>query len=86
VFVTDRTALAARAYWAAYGAAKAALEQMAQAWAIEAAVSRLKVTLFDPGPMSTRLRAKAFPGEPPGTQPGPEHAAQRLIEMITAAS
>ncbi len=85
VFVTDGTALTAKAYWAAYGASKAALEQMAEAWAIEASVSRLKVTLFDPGPMSTRIRSKAFPGEAPGTQPSPDEAAERLVETIVNA-
>jgi NAD(P)-dependent dehydrogenase (short-subunit alcohol dehydrogenase family) len=82
IFVTDRTALAAKAYWSAYGATKAAIEQMAAAWAIEASVSPLKVSVFDPGPMSTKLRTKAFPGEKPGTQPGPEVPAKRLVEMI----
>ncbi len=82
VFVTDRTALAARAYWSSYGASKAALEQMAAAWAIETAASRLRIEIFDPGPMSTRLRSKAFPGEAVGTQPAPDNAAARLVAMI----
>jgi len=83
IFVTDRTALAARAYWSAYGASKAALEQMVEAWKIEAEIRpSLRIELFDPGPMSTRLRGKAFPGEQPGTQPPPEHAARRLMELI----
>jgi NAD(P)-dependent dehydrogenase (short-subunit alcohol dehydrogenase family) len=84
VFITDGTALAAKAYWSAYGATKAALEQMAAAWAIEAAATPLKVSVFDPGPMSTRLRGSAFPGEKPWTQPGPEAAAKRLVELILA--
>jgi NAD(P)-dependent dehydrogenase (short-subunit alcohol dehydrogenase family) len=84
VFVTDRTALAAKAYWSAYGATKAAVEQMAEAWAIEAAIFPLRVSVFDPGPMATRLRAKAFPGEAPGTQPPPELAAARLVDLIIA--
>jgi NAD(P)-dependent dehydrogenase (short-subunit alcohol dehydrogenase family) len=84
IFITDRTALAAKAYWSAYGATKAAIEQMAAAWAIEASVSPLKVSVFDPGPMSTKLRTKAFPGEKPGTQPGPELAAKKLVESILA--
>ena len=83
IFITDRTALAARAYWSAYGASKAALEQIVEAWKIEAAIKpALQIELFDPGPMSTRLRAKAFPGEKPGTQPSPEIAAQRLVALI----
>ncbi|MDB5392700.1 MAG: putative dependent oxidoreductase [Rhodospirillales bacterium] len=83
IFITDRTALAAHAYWSAYGATKAAIEQMATAWAIEAAISPLKVSIFDPGPMATRIRAKAFPGEKPGTRPSPEGAAKRLVELIS---
>jgi NAD(P)-dependent dehydrogenase (short-subunit alcohol dehydrogenase family) len=82
VFVTDRTALSTKAYWWAYGASKAALEQMAAAWAIEAEIHRFRIDLFDPGPMSTKLRGKAFPGENPGTQPAPELAAQRLAQLI----
>jgi NAD(P)-dependent dehydrogenase (short-subunit alcohol dehydrogenase family) len=84
VFITDTTALAAKAYWSAYGATKAALEQMAAAWAIEAAATPLKVSVFDPGPMNTRLRGRAFPGEKPGTQPEPEGAAKRLVDMLSA--
>jgi NAD(P)-dependent dehydrogenase (short-subunit alcohol dehydrogenase family) len=86
VLITDRTALAAKAYWSAYGASKAALEQMADAWAIETSITRLKVSVFDPGPMSTKLRTKAFPGEAPGTQASPELAAERLVETIIAAT
>jgi NAD(P)-dependent dehydrogenase (short-subunit alcohol dehydrogenase family) len=82
VFVTDRTALAAKAYWSAYGATKAAIEQVAAAWGLEAAVSPLRISLFDPGPMSTKLRTRAFPGETPGSQPKPEEAAKRLVEML----
>ena len=82
IFVTDRAALEAAAYWSAYAVAKAGLEQMARAWAVEAANTRLKVDLFDPIPMSTRLRTKAFPGEAPGTQPDPAEAAQRLVRLL----
>jgi NAD(P)-dependent dehydrogenase (short-subunit alcohol dehydrogenase family) len=81
IFITDGAAVAHRAYWSAYGATKAALEQMAAAWALEV-VPPLRIRTFDPGPMSTKLRAKAFPGEKPGTQPGPEEAAKRLVEFI----
>jgi NAD(P)-dependent dehydrogenase (short-subunit alcohol dehydrogenase family) len=84
VFITDGAAIAAKAYWSAYAASKVALEQCARAWAIEAAISPLKISVFDPGPMSTKLRAKAFPGEAPGTQPAPEIAARRLAALISA--
>ena len=83
IFITDGAAVAHKAYWSAYGATKAALEQMAAAWALEV-VPPLRIRTFDPGPMSTKLRGKAFPGETPGTQPGPEGAAKRLVEFILA--
>jgi NAD(P)-dependent dehydrogenase (short-subunit alcohol dehydrogenase family) len=82
IFITDRTAIEASAYWSAYGVSKAGLEQMVRAWTIEAANTRLKIELFDPGPMSTRLRTKAYPGEASGTQPEPDIAARRLLEQI----
>jgi NAD(P)-dependent dehydrogenase (short-subunit alcohol dehydrogenase family) len=82
IFVTDRAAIEAAAYWSAYAISKAGLEQMARAWASEAGNTRLRVELFDPGPMATRLRIKAFPGEAPGTQPDPTEAAQRLVRLL----
>jgi NAD(P)-dependent dehydrogenase (short-subunit alcohol dehydrogenase family) len=81
VFITDGAAVSHKAYWSAYGATKAALEQMAAAWALEV-VPPLRIRTFDPGPMSTKLRGKAFPGEKPGTQPPPEDAARRLVDFI----
>jgi len=73
IFVTDSTARKAEPYWGAYGASKAALETLVRTWAAEiAVVSTIKVNLIDPGPVATRLRAQAFPGENPAllTQPG----------------
>ena len=84
IFVTDRTATEAAAYWSAYAVAKAGLEQLAKAWTIEAASSSLAIELFDPGPMSTRLRAKAFPGEAQDARPEPVEAARRLVGMLKA--
>src|SRR6185312_9374623 len=68
IFITDGTATGHKAYWSAYGATKTALAQMAAAWALEV-VPPLRIRTFDPGPMSTKLRGKAFPGETPGTPP-----------------
>ena len=83
IFVTDGTALTAKAYWSGYGVSKAGIEQLAAAWSIEASVTPLKVSSFDPGPMNTKLRGRAFPGEKPGTQPAPEAAAKRLVALLT---
>ena len=63
IFVVDRMVEEPRAYWGAYGATKAAIRHLALAWAEEVKTTKLRVELFDPGPMATRLRAAAFPGE-----------------------
>jgi NAD(P)-dependent dehydrogenase (short-subunit alcohol dehydrogenase family) len=81
VFVTDARASEPKAYWGAYGATKAGMEHLVRTWADEVRTTRLRVNLFDPGPVSTRLRAHAFPGEPPGTKPAPETVAPTLAAL-----
>jgi NAD(P)-dependent dehydrogenase (short-subunit alcohol dehydrogenase family) len=86
VVVTDRAASGGRAFWGAYGASKAALEALTLAWAAEVGrITRLRVNLADPGPLRTRLRAQAYPGEAPETVPPPEAAAARLLPLLSPA-
>lgn len=82
VFVTDGAAGPGRAYWGAYAASKAALEALVLAYAAELRITRVKVNLFDPGPMATRIRAKAYPGERSDTVPPPSRAAPALLELL----
>ena len=82
VFVTSVRARAPKAYWGCYGAAKAALEHLVLTWADEVGTTtRLRVNLFDPGPVATRLRLTAFPGEDPAHLPRPEAVAPRLAAL-----
>lgn len=85
VFVTDIRANEPLAYWAPYGASKAAAENLVLSWAGEVAFTKLRVNLFDPGPMRTRLRAAAFPGEDPASVPTPEGAAVALAALCLPA-
>ena len=85
VFVTDVRAREPLAYWGPYGASKAAAAHLALTWAGEVAFTKLRVNLFDPGPMRTRLRAAAFPGEDPGLVPPPEAAALALAALCSPA-
>ena len=86
VFLTDSRASAGPAYWGGYGATKAALEAMVCAWAAEAArITRLRVNLVDPGPVRTRLREDAFPGEPARRVPTPAEVAPRIVPLLTPA-
>lgn len=86
VVVSDPIARAPRAYWAPYAAAKAGLEAMALAWAEELAITRIRLVVAEPGPMATRLRARAFPGEPPRAQPAPERYAAGICDLLDPAS
>ena len=61
VFVTDSLVAAPRAYWGAYGAAKASSEHLVRSWAEETRSTNLRINLFDPGVVATRLRAAAMP-------------------------
>ncbi len=82
VFCTCRIAAQPRAYFGHIAAAKAALEALVEAYAQEVRKTPMRVHLFDPGPMESRFRRDAFPGEPPGRMPSPERAAARLAELF----
>jgi NAD(P)-dependent dehydrogenase (short-subunit alcohol dehydrogenase family) len=81
VFITSGAANKATAYVGAYGASKAALETLARSWAQETASTKLRVNLFNPGPIRTRMRATLMPGEDPMTLDTPEQAAELIVPM-----
>ncbi len=77
------------AYWGAYGLSKAALDGAVQMLADECDGSRLDsgrprvcVNGVQPGPMRTRLRQLAFPGELSESNPLPETRTQPYIELL----
>lgn len=73
IFTTSSVARLGRAYWGAYAAAGAALENIAQTLADELAENtRVRINTLDPGPARTALRARAYPAEDPATIPLPE--------------
>jgi NAD(P)-dependent dehydrogenase (short-subunit alcohol dehydrogenase family) len=81
VFVTSAAASKASAYLGPYAASKAALETLARAWANETAATAIRVNLFDPGPIRTRMRATVFPGEDPMTLNTPDQVAEFIVPM-----
>ena len=81
VFITSGVAHRARAYWGLYAASKAALEMLVRVYAEETAKTHVKVNLFNPGPIRTRMRAKAMPGEDPMTLDTPEQAAAAIVPL-----
>lgn len=82
VFITDGVAKAPKPFWGAYAAAKAALDALVMTYAAETANTKLRVNLFDPGPMRTRLRAKAYPGEDKAELPSPKARTDMVVDLV----
>lgn len=80
--LTDAKAEAPTAYWGLYSAPKAAAAHLARCWAAEVSTTPLRVGLADPGPVRTRLRGIAFPGEAPEALRTPEDAGEAVAELI----
>ena len=73
-----------RAYWSAYGATKAAFDNLLDAYAQEVEkISKVRVATIDPGATRTTMRAKAYPGEDPETVKPPEDVANRIVDLVT---
>src|SRR4051812_19747844 len=81
VFITSGAANKASAYLGPYAASKSALETLARAWAQETANTKLRVNLFNPGPVRTRMRATLMPGEDPATLDTAEQVAEFIVPM-----
>jgi NAD(P)-dependent dehydrogenase (short-subunit alcohol dehydrogenase family) len=85
VFVTSGITRHVPAYWGPYTVSKAALDALVRTYAAETAQSKVKVNLFNPGPIRTRMRAKAMPGEDPRTLDPPEKAAAHILPLCLPA-
>jgi NAD(P)-dependent dehydrogenase (short-subunit alcohol dehydrogenase family) len=81
VFITSDVASRAPGYLGPSAASKAALNTLVRAWANETASTPIRVNLFDPGPVRTRMRATVFPGEDPMTLDTPEQVAEFIVPM-----
>jgi NAD(P)-dependent dehydrogenase (short-subunit alcohol dehydrogenase family) len=85
VILTDGLVAEPRAYWGLYGFGKAGQEHLVRAWAAEVATTRLRVNLLDPGPVGTRLRANAMPGESQATLRPPAAVAPAVAALCLPA-
>lgn len=84
IFVTSGAA-EPRAYWAAYGISKAALEALVRTYAAEIEKTHIRANLVNPGALRTGMRRKAYPGEDPETLRKPERATDIFVELAEAA-
>ncbi len=82
VNVTSDAAVEAYEGWGAYGATKAALEQLSRVLAAEE--PRVRVWWLDPGDVRTAMHQEAFPGEDISDRPEPESVAPALLALLDA--
>ena len=69
------------AYWGPYSISKAAVEALGRTYAAETATTPIRVMMVNPGPLRTRMREEAMPGEDPMTLKTPEDLAPHLVEL-----
>jgi NAD(P)-dependent dehydrogenase (short-subunit alcohol dehydrogenase family) len=84
VFVTSGIAQNPHAFWGPYAATKAGLEALVRCYADEAMHTNVRCALLSPGPMRTRMRAAAFPGEDPDDLPPPEAIVPLAVDLVRA--
>lgn len=81
--LTSSVGASPRAYWGAYGATKAAFDNLLETYGQEVEkISEIRVAIVDPGKTRTAMRAKAYPGEDPQTVKAPDRVAERLLELV----
>ncbi|WP_295497419.1 SDR family NAD(P)-dependent oxidoreductase [Sphingorhabdus sp. EL138] len=83
VALTSSVGASPRAFWGAYGASKAALDNLVQSYGDEVKnLSQVRTLIVDPGRTRTAMRAKAYPGEDPSTVKEPSVVADAIVRML----
>ena len=81
IFVTSGIAKRPRAFWGIYASSKAGLDALVATWADELEITAIRPGLLSPGPMRTKMRAQAFPGEDPMSLPDPSEIAPLVVQL-----
>ncbi|HVY35554.1 MAG TPA: SDR family NAD(P)-dependent oxidoreductase [Caulobacteraceae bacterium] len=81
IFLTSGLATKPRAFWGVYAATKAGLEALVGCWADELEHTPIRSVLLNPGPMRTKMRATAYPGEDPQTLPDPAEIGPMVVQL-----
>lgn len=83
LFISDKVGRQGKAYWGAYGVAKAGLENLMQIVADEMeSNTSVRANSYDPGPVRTRLRRIAYPAEDSASLPRPENAITPCLYLL----
>ena len=86
LFVSSGAAAKHTPFWGGYGMSKAALESLALTYAAECSGTNVKVNLLNPGPLRTKMRARAMPGEDPESLRPPEVVAPLIVELLSPSN
>jgi NAD(P)-dependent dehydrogenase (short-subunit alcohol dehydrogenase family) len=85
LFISSSIVTKAVPYFATYTATKMALDGLVRVYAEEMKNTKVRVNAFNPGPLRTAIRAKAYPGEDPATLDPPSVVAPKIVDMISPA-
>jgi NAD(P)-dependent dehydrogenase (short-subunit alcohol dehydrogenase family) len=81
--LTSSVGASPRAFWGAYGASKAALENLVDSYGEEVKnLSQVRTVIIDPGRTRTKMRASAYPGEDPSTVKEPSIVADAIVQIL----
>ncbi|HEY5048002.1 MAG TPA: SDR family NAD(P)-dependent oxidoreductase [Rhizomicrobium sp.] len=83
LFVTSGAAHNRTTYWGGYAMSKSALESVVFTYASECEGTDIKVNVLSPGPLRTRMRAQAMPGEDPAELRPPEAICPLIVELLS---
>ncbi len=87
VINSDKVGRKGKAYWGAYGVAKAAMENFMQVLADEMeSNTSVRANSLDPGPVATSLRSLAYPGENPEKLAEPDDVVRPFLYLLGSAS
>jgi NAD(P)-dependent dehydrogenase (short-subunit alcohol dehydrogenase family) len=86
LFVSSGAAHKTMAYWGPYSISKAALQAMVMTYARECERTNVRVNIVNPGPLRTRMRAEAMPGEDPATLRTPDEIAPEIVKLALPSS
>jgi NAD(P)-dependent dehydrogenase (short-subunit alcohol dehydrogenase family) len=85
VFVGDNLARVNKAYWGAYGVAKAGLQGLMHTLHDETESSSVRVSMLEPGTMRTSIRSRAYVEEAATNHPSPEKYAPACVYLLSEA-
>jgi NAD(P)-dependent dehydrogenase (short-subunit alcohol dehydrogenase family) len=85
LFLTSGAARHHTPFWGGYAMSKAALESLVLTYAAECKGTNVRANLLNPGPLRTKMRAKAMPGEDPESLRPPEAVAPLILELLSSA-